>query len=57
MEDRKWDGFVQILRTPPAQGEPTMKYRPEGDQIVWSAENKIWEFTGVRLQDEIKPRS
>lgn len=57
MEDRKWDGFVQILKTPPAPGEPTVKYRPEGDQIVWSEENQIWEFTGIRLQYEIKPRT
>ncbi|MFA5895211.1 MAG: hypothetical protein WC851_05545 [Candidatus Shapirobacteria bacterium] len=55
MEDLKWDGFDQILRTPPAPGEPLIKLRDadgvNGTVVIWSEANGRWNFTDVRLQD------
>lgn len=55
MEDIKWDGFEQILKTPPAPGEPPIKLRDadgvNGSVFIWSESEGRWTFTGVRLQD------
>lgn len=52
--DRQWAGFEQILRTPPAPGESSIKLRdkngPRGQIIIWSPEKEKWEFTGLQLR-------
>lgn len=53
--DRQWDGFAQILRTPPKPGEPIIKFRDydgvNGTEVAWSEETQRWQFTGMELQN------
>ena len=53
--DRQWDGYEQILKTPPKPGEPTIKFRDydgvNGTEVVWSENSGRWKFTGLNLQN------
>jgi hypothetical protein len=58
--ERQMDGFEQVLKTPPKEGEPTTIWMNadgySGEERIWSAEQQRWQITG-RCEFNLPPQS